>query len=159
MDDNTYQPPKANLYMPDTKRGSPLKAVLLGALVDIVGSAVAGILMGIIYGLILASSGMPPDAAMEKLSHISSGSPLSVIGIVVGSLVTLYAGYLCAKIANHREYVIVSVLGVISVSFGFLTALLHDTPTYDLLEKILLSLLTFFCVYLGAWLHVRTKKY
>jgi hypothetical protein len=158
MEANIYQTPKASLSMNKTKKGSPVKAVLIAAAVDIAGTTIAGIVLGVVYAAMLAANGVAPEEIAATLSNVSADSTLSLVGIALGLVVSLYAGYLCAKIVNHREYGIVTILGIISVSFGNLTGLLEDTPTYSMLQNILMSTLTFMCVYLGAWLHVRTKQ-
>ncbi|HEY8023160.1 MAG TPA: hypothetical protein VIF60_01250 [Burkholderiaceae bacterium] len=153
MGENIYQAPQADLHMIETKRGSPIKAVLIAATVDIVGSAVVSILMGIAYAAFFISRGMPIEQ-VKNLSFASLWSPFGIINCVFGSLFSIYAGYLCASIVNHREYRIVTILALLSTAVGFLL----DGASFRLSDDIFLCVLTFACIYLGAWVHVRRKE-
>src|ERR1035437_3274995 len=154
MAENIYQSRAADLCIEETKRGSPIKAVLISAAVDIVGTLVGGTILGIGYGAILAANGISSDEIIKAGKNIELYSAISILGMAFWSIISFYAGYLCAKIANHMEYKIVAITGAISVLFG----LLLGSSRYSAIENIFFSMLTLLCVYLGAWLHVRTKQ-
>src|SRR5690606_37718675 len=54
---NPYAPPGAAVGDLPAKPGSAVKAVVLGFLVDIGGTLVGTIVLGIVYGIVLAASG------------------------------------------------------------------------------------------------------
>jgi hypothetical protein len=154
MENNIYQSPQADLTMAETRRGSPLKAILIAAVVDFVGSLVSSILLWVAYVAYHAFHGMSKEGLQEMIANSASwSSPIHIIDVFIGSLISIYAGYLCASIANHREYALVAILGLISTTSGMLLAGFGNASY----ETVFSAALTFLCVYLGAWMHVRTK--
>lgn len=153
MEDDIYKAPNSNLTINDTYKGSPIKAILISVSVDIIGTLVLGMILGFVYAFILASNGMTIDEISNKFTNIDTYSTFSLIGIMLGSFITIYAGYLCAKIINFNEYKTVTILGIVSATFGILLTL----TAYNIFEHISFLILTFSCVYFGAWLHVRKK--
>jgi hypothetical protein len=84
--------------------GSPLRAVLTGVAVDIGGSAMIGFVLAAIYALELDSQGLSESDMREAMSHIPPDSAVAVAGTLLGALVSVFAGYVCARIVRRGEY-------------------------------------------------------
>ena len=150
MEPNVYQTPGSDLNIEEERKGSPVKAILVALVVDIVVTTLLGAVTGFVYGYMLAAEGMTADQVQDALVN---GTTFYILSIVTGSVVSIYAGYLCAKIANYREYTWALILGVILIVFS----LLISGGMYRTVESVALSLATIACVLTGAWLHVRGK--
>lgn len=137
-----------------SKKGSPVKAVVIATVIDIGLSVFLGFIVFVAYGWFATSNGISWEAFTEQVTHIDVLSPFSLISIGLGSLITVYSANLCARIVNYSEYRYVSVFALSLILFN----LLIDSTYYSLTEHVVLNGITLTCVYLGAWLHVR-KKY
>jgi len=156
MEGDIYKSPQAVLEVvaDGNYRGSPLKAITIATLIDIVGSLFSSVVIAIVYSVMLASRGMPEDEVASKLQHISFLSPVSLIGLSIGCMITVYAGYFCAKKVNYSEYKFVSIYCLISVLFGLILGSSYNSPG----EIISLSVLTIISAFFGAWLFVSKKN-
>jgi hypothetical protein len=145
---NPYSPPGAAVSDPKARPGSPVKAVLLGAIVDIVGTLVVGTLVAVTYGASLAASG----ASVEDIDAMSSNIPVDswqfIVGLLIGCGFSLLGGYVCARIAKRSEYKLGCILGGISVLAGLLIGMGEYSSAIDLS----LILATFAAVLLGSHL-------
>jgi uncharacterized membrane protein AbrB (regulator of aidB expression) len=153
VEENIYKTPQSDVETFDAVKGSPTKAIVIATLVDVVGTVVVGIVIGVIYSAILAADGLQAEEIAKRLENVAPLSLYSLIGIASGCVITTYAGYLCAKKVNYSEYKVVSIYIIISVAFGFLLG----GSTYPAVGMLILSLLTVLCAYTGAWLHVSRK--
>ncbi len=156
MSENIYQAPQADLTVTLQQKGSLIKAIVIATIIDIVGTFLLGMAIGVVYMAILTSSGMPIEEVATTVEKETRDvfSTLTIIGVVLGGMVTLFAGYTCAKIANYSEYKVVSYFGVITVSFSAFMGMGY----YSLSENIVLGAVTLGCAYCGAWLYVRKKN-
>jgi uncharacterized membrane protein YoaK (UPF0700 family) len=107
-----------------------------------------------VYGVILASNADSIEVITLKLSNMELTSKVSLLALISGFLVTVFAGYLCAKLVNHAEYKIVAIFAIIVIIFSWVMGLSY----YSVNENIVLSLLNLCSVYLGAWIHVSKRK-
>ncbi len=155
MDENIYKAPKANLTNDRQRKGSPVKAVLVASAVDVAGTLIIGLILAIGYGMVLSSNGYSPAQIAEKMENLDPFSIFSVLGMVCGFAVTIYAGYLCAKIVNHAEFKIVTIYGVLMIFFGLLTG---SGAVFSPGINIILNLLSLLGAYLGGWYYVSKKK-
>jgi len=152
MEDNIYQPPKAHLTTAEPAKAAPIKAVFIASLVDIGGTLTISFIISISYIFIQNSNGISMEQAIQSLEQMDLYAPLSLLGLALGLAITIYAGYLCAKIAQRSVYRVVAVFCIIIMVFSIILT----TPYYSVLEHILLNLLSLLSAYLGAWLYVRT---
>ncbi len=155
MDEDVYRTPKSELNNQLENRGSAVKAILVATIVDITATVFVGIVISVVYGVLLASNGDSLEVITSKLSNMELTSKVSLLTLIPASLITTYAGYLCAKLVNHSEYKVVAIFATILIIFGLAMGLSY----YSVSENIFLSLLTLCCVYLGAWLYVSKKKH
>lgn len=151
MEESPFSAPKSDVEMGDIAKGSPVKAVLFGVLADIGSTLVAGLMIGVVYGIILASAGVP----MEQLEQAMQYSPIGLISLLVGLLCSVLGGYVCARIANHNEYRLAAITGFISMMIGLL---FFADDSIKLGESIFLSGLSFVMVVVGAHLYVIAKR-
>ena len=145
--------PKPEAATKNLKKGSPVKAILIGLLVDIVGSFVLVFILGIIYSVMLASQGLTPEEIEYRLTNLDPYSLFSLVCMFFGGLMTVIAGYICAKIVNYSEYKFALILGFISAMVGYMAG----ESYYSTLDNIFLVLLTLGCALFGAWLYVNNK--
>ena len=153
MGNNIYQSPSSNLSVNDTYKGSPVKAVLISSSVDIIGSMILGVIYAIAYGVYLAANGATAEQIDSQLTNIETFSIAALIPMLVGFSISIYAGYLCAKIANHNEFKIASIFAAIVVIFSVLVG----WSSNSIIENIGLNILNLACIFTGVWLHVKKK--
>lgn len=116
---NPFTPPSARVAdMAAEKRGSPVKAVVFGFLVDIGGSSVFALLLGVAYAVSLASSGATPDQVSATIQNMPVDSWPSIVGEIVGTLFSALGGYVCARVAKRSEFRLGGILSALSISFG-----------------------------------------
>ena len=155
MDENIYKPPESDLGSDRKKKTtatwSPLKAIIIALVVDYVGTMIFAIVITFIYSAVLAASSVPP----EEITRIIQGGDLystySLLTIGAGCLVSVYAGYLCAKKVKHSQYRVVAVYCAVLTLLGVIISGSSLQPG----DLFILSLITVACVFLGAWLYMR----
>ena len=117
MSNNPLKPPDTdstkNPRVPDVP-GSPLKAVLSGLAVDLGGSAVLGIVLDQVYGLTLGGQGLTNGEIEDAMQHIPSASAFGVLGIVLGALMSVAGGYVCARVVLRDEYRVGGAMAAVS---------------------------------------------
>lgn len=148
---NPYEPPRANLNLKNSEPGSLPKAVAVGVLIDLGGTLIVGVGASLIYGAILAAQGLSEDAIARAFEELDPWSAFGLFTSFLGMLVSAFAGYHCARIANRRTYLAPGILAMISCAFG--AAL--SAGLYSQLEMLILSGLTVIAVLGGASFHVR----
>lgn len=132
---NPYRAPAAVVADQDRPVGSPVKAVIFGVLVDLLGSTVATLALMLVYGVFLASSGADPQEIERTATQLD---PLSGIGLVAGALGCVFSflgGYVCARVAGRAELKWAGVVAAISLAFGMVIGL----QAYSLLMNLLLA--------------------
>jgi hypothetical protein len=150
FNDTSSKPEEATQNL---KKGSPVKAIIIGLLVDIVGSFVLVFILGIVYSVMLASQGLTPEEIEYRLTNLDPYSTFSLICMFFGGLMTVIAGYICAKVVNYSEYKFALILGFISAMVGYMAG----ESYYSTLDNIFLVLLALGCALFGAWLYVNNK--
>lgn len=153
MEDNIYNAPKSNIKIEEDYKGSPVKGILLATAIDVFGSIVVGIISTVIYGRYLASQGYDLEGITQQLENIDSLSLLSVVSTAFACVITIYAGYFCAKKINYSEYKFVLIFCFISAFSGFLIGGAY----FSITENIVYSLMTIACGLVGAKIYI-TKK-
>lgn len=126
--------------------GSPLKAVLSGLAVDIGGSAVLGIVLDQVYAMTLARQGLSNDQIEEAMQHIPPASAFGVLGILLGALMSVAGGYVCARVVLRDEYRVGGAMAAVSALLGLALGS-GDDPTG---LTALLILCTVACNMLGV---------
>lgn len=119
--DSPFAPPSAHLAdAPDVSRGSPIKAVLLGLAVDIGGTIVMSLVLGIGYGVFLSVSGASPAEIAAAARMDDPASAVTLVGYLLGLMFSTLGGYVCARVARHAEYRLAAIMAVLSALLGLL---------------------------------------
>jgi hypothetical protein len=153
MSENPFEPPKSGFGKPPLDRdpGSPLKAILLGAATDIVGTMLLGIVLGIAYALFLATQGLSDTEIEITLQNIDRTSAFGLLAMAGGFAMSVLGGYVCARIANVTSYTAVGITAMISFAYGtYMGSGEDEWPTL-----LALNLTTVVAVFVGGWWHVR----
>jgi hypothetical protein len=135
----------------DRPRGAPWKAVTFGMLTDIVGTTAAGVILSIVYGIVMASSGASVEEMTETLTKPDPTSPIAIIGMLVGCGFSVLGGYVCARVARHDELKWASIVALGSVVISFLMS----TQAYSGELHALLAILTIGAVMAGGYIGAR----
>ena len=155
MAHDPFRPPATDVDAPDVQRGPAVKAIVLGALTDIGGSMLSGIIFSLLYGIYLGATGNSIEDMGKPLSMAdANNSPIGFLMNMVGCLFSVLGGYVCARIAKHSEYRLGVILAVVTVSLGFLM-MAGGEP--DPLAGIY-SLLTVAAVMVGSHLGAKTNQ-
>jgi hypothetical protein len=77
MNEFTDRPPEPDVEKMNFKKGSPVKAITIGVVVDIGGSLVLGIILVMIYSVLLASEGLSPEEIEYQLINLDPHSTFS----------------------------------------------------------------------------------
>lgn len=136
------------------RKGPRLLAIIIGLLIDVGGSVLMGFLVVFFYGIFLLSQGKNFEQIGRALSVIHSHTVASIILYSIAFGLSLLAGYICARIANYREYSSALIVAIISSSYGFIVGI----GTYSLILNLGMSILTFTCVMLGALIYAKSKS-
>ena len=147
MSSPNYSAPKSNINIESVRAGSSVKAVIFGALIDIVGSLVLGVVVSGIYAAMLIKQGFTEGQIADALTSIEFFSLYNLIGCSLGSFLSFLGGYVCAVYSVNNVYRDAAILCVISASFG----LLIGGEVYTLMQSIFLSFVAISAIFLGAW--------
>lgn len=144
---NPFTPPRAELAeRPELTPGSPIKAVLLGLAVDLGGSIVTALLVGIAYGVSLVNEDMSNEEFTAAISQITPDSGIFIATFAVGMAFSALGGYVCARIAKRSEYRYGAILATLSAAFGILIS----AGQYSILQHVLFSFATIASVLVGV---------
>ena len=151
---NPYRAPEAVVKDQDRPRGSPLKAVTLGVLADIVGTTAASVLLSFVYGIVLAAGGASAEEITQAAAHVKPGSALSILGFFIGTGFSFLGGYVCARVAGRDELKWASVVAVISIGLGFLIG----AQVYAAELNVLLAIFGIAAVMAGGYVGARQNQ-
>jgi hypothetical protein len=125
MPTDPFKPPETDSTKnprPPATPGSPLKAVLLGLATDFGGSTVCGLVITVIYAIQLHGQGVADSDMREAMANMPHDSALYIGGILLGALMSVSGGYVCARVARRDEFrpglVMASAAAVISLTTG-----------------------------------------
>jgi len=157
MPENPYQPPGAPVAGADRSEqpGSPVKAVLVGFAIDIVGSVIGGTVLAVAWGILLGAGG----ASGEEIDRFFRESDTFIwASLGVGLGFTALGAYVAARIANRAEYRVALMVGLCSLAFGEL--MLHALGSADYPEwaRLVGNLLVLPVAFLGGHLRVLEKE-
>ena len=146
MPDNPFAPPTSEVRDLSPRPGSPIKGVILGLLVDIGGTVISSMVIGGVFAVFMAQSGMPPEEIFAALSDTRFSSPLFVVSTIAGGGLSVLGGYVCQRIARRSNYRLALVLAGLSTAIG----LAMSWSSYSALVHALLTLLNVASVLLGT---------
>lgn len=149
MDSNPYNAPQGEIRADaETRKGSPVKAVLLGLVVDIVGTVVTTSLLAVAYMVLQARAGMTPEQLGQQMAALSPLSGFGLFLTAVGTGFSVLGGYVCARIVKADELRTAGWMAAGSVLFG----LLSGSDKYTAGIHALLAVVGFAAILGGAML-------
>ncbi len=113
-----------------------IKAVVAGVLIDIVGSTIIGVLLGV---LVVATSG---GASAAQLAVLKDNIYVSVLGLLGSTLSTGLGGYVAARLSLPEGMINALTVGVISLLLGIVLAVFVSdlTSGWKLLAGFILTI-------------------
>ena len=149
MSNDPFKPPETDSTqnpLPPAAPGSPLRAVLMGLAVDIGGTALASFLISAMYALQLHGQGLSESELKEAFDHMPHDSGLYVLGNVLGALMSVAGGYVCARIVRRNEF----RTGLVMAASSALVGLLLGAAQEEVDMMLLLTLTGVACNLLGV---------
>jgi hypothetical protein len=143
---NPYEPPRAPVTDPRPRAGSPAKAVLLGLAVDIGGTLLASMVLGAVYAVMLAGSGLDAAALQEAMDGFGRSGWGFAIGSAVGCGFSVLGGHVNARISRRTDYRLGWVQAALAVGLGVLIG----ADSYSPLQHVLLAGVSAACVLIGV---------
>ena len=131
--------------MPDAP-GSVLRAVLTGVSIDICASKLLGYLIVALYIQHVTTPGMTDEQLVDMLRSAPPSFALVLVESVLGALVSVAAGFACARIVQRDEWRVGAMMAFASVLVGLL---LDDGSAPDDLMLLYVAC-DFACVMLGV---------
>ena len=113
-----------------------------------------GIAFTLAYGAFLAGTGMSQDEVQEALGTKNPDAFFIVMTLGIGGAGSFLGGYLCARIAKHREYTLGAILTAISLFLGWAITPEDESAAMILMGTVVTVALTL----AGAWLGVRKNR-
>lgn len=117
-----YAAPKAALKDAPNEPGSPLKAVVLGVVTDILGTIVASTVIGIIFSVVWANQGMDAKQIEMLLSEQAIDKPFGMLATAVGAIFSYLGGFICARVVRRSELRYACITAAISITIGVVLA-------------------------------------
>lgn len=142
-----YRPPQAAVADQEPPRGSPVKGMIFGLLVDIGGSMIAALILFFAWAIWLGASGLDAEAIMQAMAENDPTSGISLVGYVIGTAFSWSGGYVCARVARETELQCAAVVATISGALALAMSAELPLPLY-----LLLTVLTVAAVMLGGWM-------
>jgi len=151
MDQNRYRPPRTDVSSRNREPGSIPRAVLTGAVIDIGGTMLGGIVIAIGYSMLLGAQGQSSAQIQQALTEFDRWSLYGLLLTAMGMGMSVLGGHQCAVVANRTTYLAPGILSLISVTFGA-TMSGGQVP---LPELLFLSAMTVAAILCGASIHNR----
>jgi hypothetical protein len=127
---------------------------LLGLLTDIGGSICVGLVLGVVIGVIAATSG---DVSPNHVAVVRQNFALKLIGLFGTTFFTALGGYVAGRIARSAPLANSLALGIVSLLLAILVAAL--LPGVSPLWKIIAGcIITVPAALLGGYFASRQKK-
>ena len=128
-----------------------IKAVLIGWAVDLAGSLILGLPIGIMVGVSVAR-GVKPEQIAARIAN----SPVEEIGLLLGLVMSILAGWVAANIARRHPISHGAATGLLSFASYWLINLMSGAAALSSGYDLAATLLTIPCATLGGYL--RGKK-
>ncbi len=146
MSEDRFKPPSARVQDPGRGKGSTVKGVIVGLVVDVGTTMLFGIVASIVWGVALGVAGHSAQEIQATLARADADPLLSTLFLGAGVLCSVLGGYVCERIARRGDYKGGAVLAVLSAVLG----LAMGTSTASPAMLALLTFLTVGSVLLGT---------
>jgi len=150
MSEPPFEPPPSDVDDRPPRRapaGSPVRAIVIGLVIDLGGSVVLYLLLTILYAASLQHAGLSPEQLKAAMDHIPSNSWVAVAGLLLGACLDVLSGFVCARLAQRNEWRVGGVLAAIS---ALCTLMLGDAGDSAGELTLLLAACTAACTLLGV---------
>jgi hypothetical protein len=97
--------------------------VITGLAVDLGGTMLASLLIGLVHGLSLVRQGMPPEQVGPALAEVDPRSSYFIVSTVVGGAFSLLGGYVCARMVLRDERKTTAIMALVSAAIALAIAL------------------------------------
>jgi len=87
--------------------------------VDIGGTTLAGLLIGVVWYLVLKQSGLSSEQIEAELLHQGSWSASVIVSALVGTVFSFLGGFVCNRLAQRADLRLGFVLTGLSLAIGF----------------------------------------
>jgi hypothetical protein len=153
MTDNLYQTPVADVDTNVAVLPKPKTGIFIAVIVDMVSTFIITIIAGVLYAYISYKNGMAPEEIMKLGENIDAFGAFSLGVSFLGLLVSVIAGYVCARIAKIQIY----KNAVIAAAIVYALSELITIGSKHYIYTSLLGLTTFVAMLFGAWLFAKTR--
>jgi hypothetical protein len=147
---NPYRAPAAAVADLERPRGSPLKGVIYGVLVDIVGTTAATMAIMFVWGVALAVNGASAEDIQAMAQKIDPTSFVGLLASAVGCAFSFLGGYVCARVAGRGELKWAAVMAVISTVFGLLMTMHVPRDAFNTVMLVASFVIVLLGGYVGA---------
>ncbi len=151
MDDNVYTPPTAELREIIHRKPRPKTAIAAAITFDLLLSILIPLLIGAGYGAYLGIRGYALEEIQVAAMALQANTAFRNTIVLFGGLVSVGAGYLCARLAVRHVYR-TTLLAVLLLML--IVRLLKFNQDFTLRE-LGLTAVSFAAYLLGAWLYQR----
>lgn len=135
--------------------GKSILAVFTGVVVEVVGSALLAVAIGIVVVVLnTPDGGSPPILEMESITDMLP-SPWWQIAIFWGAFISGLAAYATAAIARRKVYIHVTVLCLVSLTFSYFINLDTEGP----LVSSLMYAATVVAMFISAYIWQRFNRH
>jgi MFS-type transporter involved in bile tolerance (Atg22 family) len=112
MSNNPLQPDPSKPSPSAAPANAALRAVLAGVSIEICVSTLLEFVLRTVYVAQVSMPDMTPAQVDDALRNMPTQSPLVSLGILLGALISVAAGYVCARIARRNEYAVGAIMAV-----------------------------------------------
>ena len=121
MSEDRFKPPSTRVEDPRRGRGSLVKGVIAGLVVDLVSTMVFAVVASIGWGLVLGAEGRSPQEIEAALARADADPIMSASFLALGILCSVFGGYVCERIARRGDYRAGAILAGLSAVLGLAT--------------------------------------
>lgn len=125
-----------------------IKAVMIGAVVDTVASTILSFVIVIAFGVWLGIT--EPD----QIQRLTESSELYLVSYFVGGLVSIFAGYLAARIAGRGEVINGTIATLVPIIGSLVICVISSPESFSPMVLLGYVAAPFFGV-LGGYLRYR----
>ena len=118
MSEDRFKPPGADVRDPRPGKGSTIKGVIAGLVVDLVSTMLFGVVASILWGIALGAAGRSQQEIEAALTRPDGDPLLSATFLAVGVLCSVLGGYVCERIARRGDYKAGALLAALSAVLG-----------------------------------------
>jgi hypothetical protein len=148
---NPYEPPRADLIDKSRPPGSIPRAVAVGVIIDLGGTFLVSLAAILPYAAFLMSQGRTETEVAQAIGALVPWSGYGLVPAILGTIMSLLAGYQCAAIANRTNYLAPGILSAISTAASaYAGGRAHPAWILSVMSGITVAVTLG-----GAWLYMR----